>query len=336
MKKQRLRNWFSKFVTLASAAAPNIGGQAVMEGVMMRNGNRLAIAVRRPSGDIVAESHPWFSLTKAAWLQRPFVRGFPILIETMVNGIKALNRSAKHAFEAEDESEELKPWHLVLTLLASIGMAIGLFVILPHLFSIGMGFLGFAGDVNGLSFHIWDGFFKFGIFIAYIVAISFVPDIRRVFQYHGAEHKVISAYEAQGEVSAHTAQFHSRLHPRCGTTFMLFVISISIILHAVLVPALMLLWTPDGDVSKHAVTVLFKLLLMIPISALAYETIRYAARLEDGVLSYLLKAPGMLLQRLTTGEPNHQQLEVAVVALREALGDDAPASVRSPDYRYME
>lgn len=200
-----------------------------MEGVMMRNGDRLAIAMRRPDGEIVAESRPWFSLTRSAWLKRPFVRGFPILVETLVNGIKALNRSAEQAVEGET-GEELKPWQLAATLAVSVAMALGLFVVVPHLFSIGMKLLGLGGDVEGLSFHMWDGFFKFAVFIGYIVAISFVPDIRRVFQYHGAEHKVIRAFEAAGDVTPDTAMHHSRLHPRCGTTFLLFVLSISIIL----------------------------------------------------------------------------------------------------------
>ncbi|GEB79540.1 lipoprotein [Desulfovibrio desulfuricans] len=322
-------------MALTSGASCTIGGQAVMEGVMMRNGDRLAIAMRRPDGEIVAESRPWFSLTRSAWLKRPFVRGFPILVETLVNGIKALNRSAEQAVEGET-GEELKPWQLAATLAVSVAMALGLFVVVPHLFSIGMKLLGLGGDVEGLSFHMWDGFFKFAVFIGYIVAISFVPDIRRVFQYHGAEHKVIRAFEAAGDVTPDTAMHHSRLHPRCGTTFLLFVLSISIILHAVLVPLLMLVWTPSGAFAKHGVTVLFKLLLMIPISALAYETIRYAARLGEGLTGTLLRAPGMLLQKLTTGEPDREQLEVAIVALREALGDDAPQSVRAPAYRHLE
>ncbi len=321
-------------LSLAADAPCTIGGQAVMEGVMMRNGERLALAVRLPDGEILAESRPWYTLSSAEWLKRPFVRGFPTLMETLVNGIKALNRSAEHAAQNET-GEELKPWHLALTLAVSVALALGLFVVLPHMFSLGMKWLGLGGDVEGLSFHAWDGLFKFAIFIGYILCISFLPDIRRVFQYHGAEHKVIRAFEARGDVTPETAAIHSRLHPRCGTTFLLFVLSISIILHAVLVPLLLLVWTPDGAVTKHVGTVLFKFLLMVPISALAYEAIRYAARLGDGLPGAALRAPGMLLQMLTTHEPDRDQLEVAIVALREALGDAAPATVRAPAYRHQ-
>lgn len=331
--RTRVKDWL--LAALVTSAPCTVGGQAVMEGVMMRNGDRLAIAMRRPDGEIVAESRPWFSLTRTDFLRKPFVRGFPILVETLINGIKALNRSAEEAVEGET-GEELKPWQLFLTLCASVGLAIGLFVVVPHLFSLGMKYLGLGGDVEGLSFHIWDGFFKFAIFLGYILAISMVPDIRRVFQYHGAEHKVIRAFESEQPVSAQSAEQHSRLHPRCGTTFLLFVLSISIILHAVLVPLLLLVWTPNGAVAKHVATVGFKLLLMIPISALAYETIRYAARLGDTLTGRILRGPGMLLQMLTTHEPDKGQLEVAVVALREALGETAPATMTTPPYRHLE
>jgi uncharacterized protein YqhQ len=311
-----------------------VGGQAVMEGVMMRHGGIYALAVRHPNGTIVAERRPWFSLTRLPCLSKPFMRGFPTLIETLVNGIKALNRSAQQGMEGS--GEEIRHWQLFLTLLLALALAIGLFVVTPHLMSIGMHWLQLGGGVEGLSFHLWDGLFKFLIFIGYIFCISFVPDIRRVFQYHGAEHKVIRAFEAEGEITAGEAARHSRLHPRCGTTFLLFVLSISIILHAVLVPLLFVFWAPDNAVIKHASAIVFKLLLMIPISSLAYELIRYAAGLGNTWAGAVLRAPGMLLQLLTTYEPDKAQIEVAVVALAEALGKEAPERLRPPAYQPME
>ena len=319
---------------VCAAKPPLVGGQAVMEGVMMRHGSVYALAVRHPDGTIAAERRPWFSLTRSPFLSKPFARGFPILIETLVNGIKALNRSAQQG--AEGAGDEIQGWQLVLTLLLALALAIGLFVVTPHLMSIGMHWLNLGGGVEGLSFHLWDGLFKFCIFIGYIFFISFVPDIRRVFQYHGAEHKVIRAFEADGEISAGEAVRYSRLHPRCGTTFLLFVLSISIILHAVLVPLLFVFWTPENAVNKHVATIAFKLLLMIPISALAYELIRYAAGLGDTWVGTVLRAPGMLLQMLTTYEPDREQIEVAVVALAEALGEEAPERLRAPVYQPMQ
>ena len=157
-----------------------VGGQAVMEGVMMRNGDNLSIAVRQPQGGIVVRNRPWFCLTRSPFFKRPYVRGFPLLLETMVNGIKALNISAELAVEAE--GEELKPWQLFMTLAVALIFAVGLFVVVPHLLTILLSYLNISGGVEGFSFHLWDGLIKFGIFLSYIYIISRVPEIRRVFQ----------------------------------------------------------------------------------------------------------------------------------------------------------
>jgi uncharacterized protein YqhQ len=194
------------------AASPSVGGQAVMEGVMMRDRERLAIAVRKPGGDILLDVRDWFTLSAAKWLKKPLVRGFPILLETLVNGIKALNYSAQVA--VEEEEGEIGPWAMGLTLAASIGFALLLFVVVPHLFSLGMKGLGLSGGVEALSFHVWDGLFKMLLFLGYIVAISFLPDIRRVFEYHGAEHKVIWAFEEGAPLTPAGARGFPRLHPR--------------------------------------------------------------------------------------------------------------------------
>lgn len=319
---------------LAEKESLAVGGQAVMEGIMMRNGEHLALAVRKADQQIVAVTRPWSFLFKGNFARRRWIRGFPVLLETMVNGIKALNLSAE--LSAETEGEPIKPWQLALTLAIAIGLALLLFVVLPHVLTIGLNMLSISGGVEGLSFHLWDGLLKFAMFIGYIGAISFLPDIRRVFEYHGAEHKAIAAYE-QGEnpVSAVSAAKYSRLHPRCGTAFLLFVFSISIFLHAVSVPLLMLVWRPENAVLKHAVIIVFKLLLMAPISALAYEAIRSAARIKSPALGAFLRGPGLLLQMLTTREPDASQLEVGLVALREALGDSATASISTPEYERL-
>ncbi|MDE7240427.1 DUF1385 domain-containing protein [Desulfovibrio sp.] len=303
-----------------------------MEGVMMRNGDVYGLAVRQPGGGILARRLPWFTLTRRPWLRMPFVRGFPILLETLVNGIRALNRSVEMADGGQGDAAPLSPWQVCLSLGLALLMAVGLFVVAPHLLSLIMLWLNLGGDVEGLTFHLWDGFFKCCIFVAYIWLISLVPEIRRVFQYHGAEHKTIHAFESGGPVAADRACDMSRLHPRCGTTFLLFVICISIILQALLVPLLLAVWTPESAFAKHALSVGFKLLLVIPISALAYELIRYAARLPEGPRAKILRAPGLALQRLTAHEPDERQMEVAVVALAEALGRDADTEIRTPHY----
>lgn len=309
-----------------------------MEGVMMRNGDRYSLAVRQPDGNIVVQSKPWYTLIRNPFFKKRYIRGFPLLIETMINGIKALNASAELALEAE--GEDLKTWQLVLTLVVAMLFAVGLFVVLPHVLTIILNWLGVSGGVEGFSFHLWDGLIKFSIFILYIVAISRLPDIKRVFQYHGAEHKSIAAYETGiRPVDADLAALQSRLHPRCGTTFLLFVLCIAILLHVILVPLLLLVWTPDNAIYKHSVIIGVKLLLMAPISALAYEAIRLGAKLGDSLAGKIMRAPGLLLQTLTTREPEIKQIEVALVALKEALhtgNEFEDATVVTPEYKILE
>ncbi|MDR2502821.1 MAG: DUF1385 domain-containing protein [Deltaproteobacteria bacterium] len=315
-----------------------VGGQAVMEGVMMRNGDVYSIAVRQGDDRIVVETRPWFELGKGGFLKKPGIRGFPLLLETMINGIKALNRSAELAIAAE--GEELKTWQMALTLAAALLFAVGLFIVVPHLITVLLSHLSVAGGVEGFSFHLWDGLIKFSIFLLYIALISRLSDIRRVFQYHGAEHKSIAAYESGAcPVDARLAETQSRLHPRCGTTFLLFVLSIAILMHVLLVPLLLLFWVPDGPVQKHTVILLLKFALMAPISALAYEAIRLGARLGDTLPGKIMRAPGLLLQILTTREPDSKQLEVALAALNEALkrgSEHEETQVLSPPYDIME
>lgn len=311
--------------SILCAAPAAVGGQAVMEGVMMRSGAVRATAVRTRSGLIDVDRSDWFALIRASWAKKPFLRGFPVLLETLVNGIKALNWSAARL--AEDEEDlELKPWHMVLTVVCALGLAMGLFVVAPHLMSFGLKQLGVTGDVDGVGFHAWDGFFKMLLFVGYIAAIGRIPDIRRVFEYHGAEHKVIHAYESQGWADAHSAQGFSRLHPRCGTTYMLFVLCIAVCLHALTSPLLLAVHTPASVISKHAYILGAKLVLMIPISAIAYEAIKFAGARQENPFWRLFSLPGMLLQRLTTLEPDLDQLETAKAALDAALEPAGPSA----------
>ncbi|MDD3310656.1 DUF1385 domain-containing protein [Pseudodesulfovibrio sp.] len=304
---------------LALAAPQSVGGQAVIEGVMMRARDTLAIAVRKADGTIVTEVRPWFSLARHPWLKKPFVRGFPVLLETLVNGIKALNFSAMQAAEGDEEGGELTTWHLVLTMVLALGAALGLFVVLPHFLSVGLELLGLAGDVDSLSFHLWDGCIKMAVFVGYILAISLIPDIRRVFEYHGAEHKVIWTWESGKDLSPDATRFFSRLHPRCGTAFLLFVLVVSILLYAVLVPYLLTWYSPEHFLAKHLYIVGMKLFLMIPVSCIAYEMIKFAGKYSRNVLCKALCWPGLMMQVLTTKEPDDSQIEVAIAALQCAV-----------------
>ncbi|MEF2145001.1 MAG: DUF1385 domain-containing protein [Desulfovibrionaceae bacterium] len=293
---------------------------------MMRARDRLAIAVRKSDGEIKVEVRPWFSMTTHPWLKKPFVRGFPILLETMVNGIRALYWSANEALDEEGEEGEdaggLSTWHMVLTMVAAIGFALGLFVVVPHFFSVVMEQWGLGGDVNSLSFHAWDGLFKMLMFVGYILAISFMPDIRRVFQYHGAEHKTIWTFESGAELTPAAARGFSRLHPRCGTAFLLFVLALSIVLFTVLVPLLLLLYSPEVFILKHLYIVGLKLALMVPVSSLSYELIRFSGKFHTNILCRMLCWPGLALQGLTTKEPDDSQIEVAIAALQCAIAEE--------------
>lgn len=211
-----------------------VGGQAVIEGVMMKAPRRLCIAVRQAGGGVVLKNDPFRSLSERwSFLGTPFLRGPIVLGETLVLGMKALTFSAGQALE--EEGEEMGSWAVALTLLAAVTMALGLFVALPHLASWWLGTMnGF--DIHSLRFHIIDGAIKVTLFVAYLWGISLMADIRRVFEYHGAEHKSIYCFEAGSELTVENARGYSRLHPRCGTAFLLVVLIISIFIFAGGVP----------------------------------------------------------------------------------------------------
>lgn len=300
----------------------------------MRNGPVYGLAVRLSDGRIIGSRRAWHTLFGQSWSKKPFLRGFPTLVETLYNGVTSLNASVLLAETAVDaKQDEVSRWQLVASLVFAMFFAILLFVVTPHLLSLLMLWLSWGGDLDSLSFHVWDGFFKSCIFLGYVWLISFVPEIRNVFRYHGAEHKTIHAFEREGDVSVAVAARMSRLHPRCGTTFLLFVISLSIMGHAVLVPLGLMLYAPDSAVLRHVLTIAVKIALIVPISALAYELIRYAGRLKrNGFWTSLLQVPGMCLQRLTTAEPTSSQLEVAIVALYLALEQGERSRLSVPEF----
>ena len=321
----------------------SVGGQALMEGIMMRGPKNICCAVRKPDGTIETKVEP--TPTHGVWTKIPLVRGAISMIESLIMGYKYMMYSAQVSmgddYDPAEEESAFEKWvgdHLgkkaediLLAAAAVIGglFAILLFTVLPTVL---VGGLNHLVPLGRWAKVVLEAVLKVAIFLTYMAAISRMKEIHRVFEYHGAEHKTIHAFESGDEVSAASAARMSRLHPRCGTTFLLFVICISIILHAVLVPLLLMIYTPQSAIAKHALTIAFKLLLMVPISALAYELIRYAARMPDGFWATLLRAPGLALQRLTTYEPDEAQLDVAVVALREALGPDAGDNIRTAPY----
>ena len=315
---------------MSDAARPYIGGQAVIEGVMMRAPSCLSIAVRRPDGSIAVREGPLRAKLLNSRLGRlPGVRGTIMLIESISLGYDALRFSAEQQMSDEERSQARESGSAVWLPLA---FALGLFMLLPQGLATGLArLLGADWDLASPAFHAVTGGFKLLIFTLYIGLISLVPDVRRVFQYHGAEHKTIFAYEQGLPLTVDVVRSQSRLHPRCGTTFLVVVIAVSIVLGAVATP---LLLPGAKGVSGWLLTFLLRVSLLPLIAAISYELQRLSARFcTTGPLRVLL-LPGFLFQRITTREPEDAQLEVAIAAMEVARVRDegaAKPSVAEPD-----
>lgn len=286
------------------------GGQAVIEGVMMRGPKNLAIAVRKPNQEIVIEKKEVSSITdRFPILKKPGFRGIVALIESMIMGVQALNFSANQSMD--DEEEELTTKELAFTVIFAFGLAIGLFAILPTVLTKFVDHL----VTNVLAQNLVEGVIRIAIFTVYIVAISRMRDIQRVFQYHGAEHKVIHAMEAGEELTVANCQRYTTLHPRCGTSFLLIVMLTSIFIFAFLGKQ-ELLWRISSRV-----------LLMPLVAGLSYEIIKLAGKHQDNMIMRAISAPGLMLQKLTTREPEDQQVEVAITALQHVVDDPVVVQV---------
>jgi uncharacterized protein YqhQ len=287
-----------------------VGGQAVLEGVMMRGPGNWAVAVRTPSGEIAQVSRSIESQMARHWVFRlPIIRGVMALGESLAIGFRALAISANYAAqdengETEDGKEvatELSRGALIFAFAVAIGFAVLLFKVTP-------GLLTELLPIKGTGwFVIVEGLIRVSIFIAYLSLISLLPDLRRVFQYHAAEHKAINAYEAGEELEPETVQRFSLIHPRCGTAFMLWVMVIAVFVFAFF-----------GR--PHWYWLIAERILLLPlIAGLAYELIRFAGKHQGNRVLMTVLAPGMWLQRLTTRQPTLDQLEVSIRALREVL-----------------
>jgi len=281
------------------------GGQAVIEGVMMRGPSRIAVAVRRPDGEISIHQQEISSvLQRYPILKLPLVRGSVAMVETLGIGMKALMYSANQAMPDE---EQLTKGEMTLTTIVGIVLAVGAFVVLPALVGVGGRKLG-LGDVAVSSV---EAVLRMGLFIGYLAAVSLMKDMQRVFQYHGAEHKVINTYEAGDPLTVEHARNHTREHKRCGTSFLLYVAVISIVLFATIAPPNFWLRVP------------VKLALLPLVAGVSYELLRALGKYNNR-LTMLVSRPGMWLQGLTTREPDDSQIEVAIAAFETARGHGLP------------
>jgi uncharacterized protein YqhQ len=277
------------------------GGQAVIEGVMMRGRKAMVTAVRRPDGGVVLDSQPLGGIY-SGWVRRaPLLRGVIVLLEVLVLGIKSLFYSANVSLE--EEGAEISGWMLWLMVAVSVGSAVLLFFMAPL-------FLTKLLDpyiTSSLVFSLIEGVIRVAIFIAYLRLIAFMPDIKRVFAYHGAEHKAVHAYEAGVPLEVAAVRKYDTAHVRCGTSFLFAVLIIAIIVFALVgLPSLWLM-------------VLSRILLAPIIAAISYEVIYFGNRHTDNAVVRAVLAPGLWLQSLTTREPDDAQLEVALSALRRVV-----------------
>lgn len=315
----------------------SIGGQAIIEGVMMRGPHKTAMAVRKSDGDIAVEVNDNGTKKKNAFFRLPIVRGCVNFFESMIIGMKALMFSAEFMDLEDDEPSEskfdkwledkfgdkIKDIVIYVSLVVSLFLSVGLFIVLPNLVTSGidklfsMNFI--PANVTELTktktfYNIVEAVIKLVIFLSYLALISNMKDIRRVFEYHGAEHKTIFCYESGEPLTVENVKKQSRFHPRCGTNFLFFTIIISIIVFCCL-PKF------ESNVIGIILRVVSRLLLMPVVAGLSYEVIKLAGKSENKAVKLLTK-PGLWLQRLTTREPDDSQIEVAIKSIENVIPEN--------------
>lgn len=289
------------------------GGQAVIEGVMMRGKHVLAVAVRKPNGEIGVQTQTLHPLFSGKWRKFPLIRGVIALIESLVLGIQTLMYSANVALE--EEKTQLSGWTTWGIILVAMAFSVGVFFLLPLLVANPI-----KAHVSSIVFNLIEGLVRVAIFIIYLVLVSRMKDIRRVFAYHGAEHKAINTFEAGDPLEVKYARRYSTANPRCGTSFLFAVMVIAILVFSL--------------VGKPGIgwLVASRILLLPVIAALGYEFIYYTSRHCGNPIMKVLLTPGLWLQSLTTREPDDQQLEVGLEALKHVLAEEKePETVRQPE-----
>ena len=308
-----------KKIFLKEACPTSIGGQAIMEGIMMRGPEKTAIAVRLPDGSIHMKTQPTPKPNK--WGKIPLIRGVVNFVSSMVQGTKVLMYSAdileanypeeyeKDKFDVwvENKFGKEKAWKIlmILSVVIAIALSVVIFMLLP---TVVVGFLSSFTD-SIILLNLAEGIMRLVIFVAYIALIARMSDIKTVFQYHGAEHKTIHCFENGLELTPENAQQFYTLHPRCGTSFLMFVMVIAVLAHA-------LMGWPDVWLR-----IISRILVLPLIAGLSYELLKRAGR-SDNVIVKILSMPGLYLQKLTTREPDKKQLEVAIAAMKAALPDN--------------
>lgn len=301
------------------ARVSSVGGQAVMEGVMMKSPTGVALAVRRADGTIATRYDNWTTKAqKGTFWGLPIIRGVVTFIESLTTGMNTLTESAKLAGEdIEEEPTKFEKWLseklgksvesivIGIAVILAVALSVGLFFMLP--LGISSLIFGKAASVAGVWKSLTEGLVRLIIFIGYIAFCSSIKDVKRTFMYHGAEHKTIACYEAEEELTPENAAKHSRLHPRCGTNYLFLVMAVSILFFAAI-----------GWNANFAVRLAMRIAFLPVVAGLSYEVLRLAAR-YDNWFTRIIRAPGMALQRITTKEPTPDMLEVAIAAFNLAM-----------------
>ncbi len=301
------------------ARVSSVGGQAVMEGVMMKSPTGVALAVRRADGIIATRYDNWTTKAqKGTFWGLPIIRGVVTFIESLTTGMNTLTESAKLAGEdIEEEPTKFEKWLseklgksvesvvIGIAVILAVALSVGLFFMLP--LGISSLVFGKAASVAGVWKSLTEGLVRLIIFIGYLLLCSRIKDVKRTFMYHGAEHKTIACYEAEEELTPENAARHSRLHPRCGTNYLFLVMAVSILFFAAI-----------GWNANFAVRLAMRIAFLPVVAGLSYEVLRFAAR-HDNWLTRIIRAPGMALQRITTKEPTPDMLEVAIAAFNLAM-----------------
>lgn len=328
----------------------HIGGQALIEGVMMRGSQTWAVAVREPDGALHKEEHPLSKKgNRPKWFSWPLVRGCVALVDSLALGYKALEIAANHAFEDEEEPQNKKPQsqsvariderdsnkqakepffgkaEMLISAALGITLGVALFVFFPALVS---NLLVGDYDTNVLAWNIVDGVARVAIFIFYVWLIGRMKEIKRMFAYHGAEHKTIHCFEHGLELTPENARSFPRLHVRCGTAFLIMVMIIAILVYTI-VPIDMLLaaWGITDSLLKFILVILVRIALMPFIAGISYEiTVKWAGSRPDNPLVKIILWPGMQMQRLTTNEPDDSQLECAIAAMKLVIAQEEKAT----------
>lgn len=280
------------------------GGQAVIDGVMMRGQKTLVTAVRHPKGEVVTDVQTLSPMYSGAARRMPFVRGVIVMIESLVLGIKSLMFSANVSLE--EEEEKVSGGMIWLILVLALGLVVGLFFILPLLLT------KLLHIQSSILFNLVDGLIRIAFFVIYLRLMGLMKDLKRVFAYHGAEHKTVNAYEAGVPLQVESVRRYSTAHVRCGTSFLFAVVIISVLVFAL--------------AGLHAtwLMILSRIVLVPVIAGISYEIIYFAGRHSDNVIARVVSSPGLWLQSLTTREPDDSQIEVAIAALNKVIESEQP------------